>query len=122
MESSHVHTRWLRLRDRFGDRGLVSLVIAHEVEDSIEVDTWLMSCRVLNRTVEHCLFTVFDTLAVERKLARLVGHYIPSAKNSPARDHYERLGFTLVAETDGGSRWQRVAGGGWPRSFVRLGR
>ena len=116
-----VHTRWLRLRDRFGDRGLVTLVIAREAGDALEIDTWLMSCRVMNRTVEHRVLAEVAAIATGRGLARIAGHFVPTAKNVPARDHYPRLGFDLVREGEGGETWwERPAARELSTSFVRV--
>jgi len=117
MESPGVHTRSLRLRDRFGDRGLVALVIARELDDALDIDTWLMSCRVLNRTVEHRLLAVVANIATTRELTRITGTFVPTAKNAPAQDHYSKLAFELVSEVDGTSRWQRSLDA-LPVSFV----
>ena len=95
----------LRLLDRFGDNGVIAIVIGRLRDgDAVYIDTWLMSCRVLGRQVEP---TTLNLIAQEsRRLGarRLIGEYIPTKKNGMVRDHYERLGFTLVeAREDGGS-------------------
>ncbi|MBA3454795.1 MAG: FkbH like protein, partial [Deltaproteobacteria bacterium] len=119
MSTPGVHTRSLRLRDRLGDRGLVAVVIAREAGQALEIDSWLMSCRVLNRTVEHRLLCALVEVARERNLTRLVGGYLPTPKNSPARDHYSKLGFDLVeALPDGSSRWEWPISRELPTSFV----
>jgi FkbH-like protein len=119
MATPGVHTRFVRLRDRFTDHGIVSVVIAREMDDAIDLETWLMSCRVLNRTVEHALLGSLMELAARLSKKRILGTYAPSAKNAPVKDHYARLGFTCVEEhANGGSRWERAVSVPAPRSFV----
>jgi FkbH-like protein len=87
----------LRVGDRFGDHGLMAVLLAEptgaEPTSTLRIDTWLMSCRVINRTVEQYLFNAL----VERSLAMgyrdLIGEYIPTPKNAPTADLYDRLGF-----------------------------
>lgn len=95
----------LRLLDRFGDNGVIAIIIGRLRDgDAAYIDTWLMSCRVLGRQVEP---TTLNLIAQEsRRLGahRLIGEYIPTKKNGMVRDHYAKLGFTLIEErADGGS-------------------
>jgi len=90
----------VRLKDRFGDHGLISIVIGHKQEGSLEIDTWLMSCRVLKRQVEEETLNELARLAVGRGCVRLKGVYLPTAKNEMVRDFYIRMGFTLTADSD----------------------
>jgi FkbH-like protein len=82
-----------RLRDRFGDYGLISIVIGSMRGDSLEIDTWLMSCRVLKRQVEETVLNELCRLARVKGCSRLEGVYLPTAKNEMVRDHYPRMGF-----------------------------
>jgi FkbH-like protein len=94
-------TLYGRLADRFGDNGLVSVLIGCVSDETVEVDLWLMSCRVLNREME---FAVFDALVEQcrsRGLRKIVGAYIPSKKNSMVAGHYAGLGFTRLCESSG---------------------
>jgi FkbH-like protein len=120
MTTAGVHTRFVRLRDRFADRGIVSVLIARELDDALDVDTWLMSCRVLGRTVEHALLAHVVDLAARLQKARIRGAYVPTAKNALVKDHYGRLGFTCVGEDASGSRWERTLTAPVPRSFVTV--
>ncbi len=84
----------LRLLDRFGDNGVISIIIGKmDEEDDLLIDTWLMSCRVLGRQVEPTTLNL--VVAEGRRLGarRLVGEFIPTKKNGMVKDHYERLGF-----------------------------
>ncbi len=123
MSTAGVHARFVRLRDRFADRGIVSLVIARELDDALDVETWLMSCRVLGRTVENALLGDVIDLARQLRKTRILGRYVPTAKNALVKDHYARLGFTRVKEDpSGGSRWELCLPARAPRSFVTIAR
>jgi FkbH-like protein len=84
----------LRLVDRFGDNGIVAIVIGRlQGGGDLVIDTWLMSCRVLGRQVEPTTLNLVAALAKRLGARRLVGEYIPTAKNGMVRDHYTKLGF-----------------------------
>jgi FkbH-like protein len=83
----------VRLQDRFGDHGLIAIVIGRAGGDTLEIDTWLMSCRVLKRQVEELVLNELAGLAQAKGCSRLVGVYLPTAKNGMVRDHYPRMGF-----------------------------
>lgn len=94
-----------RLTDRFGDNGLVGVVLARPdaawPEDVLLIDTWLMSCRVLGRGVEAASLGVLAAAATQRGARTLVGEYRPTAKNRLVRDHYANLGFASVLSAPG---------------------
>ncbi|MDQ2762524.1 MAG: HAD-IIIC family phosphatase, partial [Pseudomonadota bacterium] len=93
----------LRLLDRFGDNGVISIIIGRmDEEDDLLIDTWLMSCRVLGRQVEPTTLNL--VVAEGRRLGarRLVGEFIPTKKNGMVKDHYERLGFVKKHEDASG--------------------
>ncbi len=114
-------TRVIKLADRFGDNGLISVLLAKQEGDALVIDTWLMSCRVLKRGVEQLALNELAAAARARGLARLVGEHIPTAKNVIVKDHYEGLGFTRVqADRDGRTLWALEVGEGWEpaRHFI----
>jgi FkbH-like protein len=89
-------TLYGRLADRFGDNGLVSVLIGPVLEETLQLDLWLMSCRVLKREME---FAMFDSLVEQCQasgIRKIMGVYIPSKKNSIVAGHYASLGFTPV--------------------------
>src|SRR6185295_2515514 len=98
----------VRLKDRFGDHGLISIVIGQKADSTMKIDTWLMSCRVLKRQVEEAVLNELSRLAALRGCERLEGVYLPTAKNDMVRDFYARMGFTLTAE-DAASRQFELA-------------
>ncbi|WP_159993393.1 HAD family hydrolase [Roseomonas sp. 18066] len=83
----------LRLRDRFGDNGLIAVILAKPDADALRIDTWLMSCRVLGRQVEEATLAVLAEAATERGYRALLGEYIPSGRNGMVEAHYAKLGF-----------------------------
>jgi FkbH-like protein len=104
----------LRLTDRFGDNGVIAVVIGRLAADGAAVvDTWLMSCRVLGRRVEAATLAVVAEAARATGAVALEGLYRPSAKNAMVADHYERLGFTLVERDAEGAARYRLPLDGW---------
>ncbi len=105
----------LRLADRFGDNGIIAVVIGRLTEDgaSLDLDTWLMSCRVLGRRVEEATLAIVVEVAASFGAGRILGRYLPSEKNAMVADLYERLGFTWLREgADGpGSTYQLAVQG-----------
>jgi FkbH-like protein len=95
----------IRVRDRFGDHGLVGVAIAHDEGEQCEVDTFLLSCRVIGRTVETALLAHLAESAVQRGCKRLVGWFLPTKKNAPARDFYLQHGFNRQEANGTGSLW-----------------
>jgi len=95
-----------KLSDRFGDNGLISIVLGRREESTVHLDLWLMSCRVLKREME---LAMLDALAARARAAgatRLYGYYIPTKKNGMVANHYETLGFELVSrDAESGSIW-----------------
>jgi len=103
----HATSFCVQLQDRFGDYGLISVLIAVPQErgdgSTLEIDTWLMSCRAIGRTVEQAIFNVLIERATAQDVNRLVGVYRPTAKNAPVRDLYDRLGFRHGRDADDGT-------------------
>jgi len=88
----------LDVTDRFGDYGTTGLVFAHRVDDATwDLDTVLLSCRVLGRGVESALLRVVTADLVAAGAARLTGRLIPTKKNPPVRDFLPRHGFVATA-------------------------
>jgi len=95
-------TLYGRLADRFGDNGLVSVLIGRIVESNVELDLWLMSCRVLNREMEFAMFDALVEQCHARGVRKIVGVYIPSKKNAMVAGHYASLGFARGEKTSEG--------------------
>jgi FkbH-like protein len=82
--------------DRFGDHGVVGLVMARAEDEALAIDTFLLSCRVIGRTVETAMLASLCEHAARRGLTQLRAKFISTAKNAPAKDLYERHGFARV--------------------------
>ncbi len=95
----------LRLVDRFGDNGIIAIIIGRLRDNAdLEIDTWLMSCRVLGRQVEPTTLNLIAERAKAMGARRLLGKYIPTKKNGMVKEHYAKLGFTtLQSDQDSGS-------------------
>jgi FkbH-like protein len=105
-------TLQVRLRDRFGDNGLVSAMLlmpVNETPGTLEIDTWVMSCRVFGRQLEHEVMNVAVERARRAGARRIVALYAPTLKNGVIRDLYPSLGFRqdeTAAPPEGSSRWR----------------
>ncbi|MGZ3884303.1 MAG: HAD-IIIC family phosphatase [Bacteroidia bacterium] len=89
------------LKDKFGDNGLISVIILEKQNTALFIETWLMSCRVLKRSMENFTLNTIMKYAKENGFTKVIGEYIPTPKNSMVKDHYKELGFT---ETNG--KWE----------------
>jgi FkbH-like protein len=113
-----VFTLQVRLADIFGDNGMISVVICRPDRAGMwEIDTWLMSCRVLGRRVEHMVLREILGHARAAGVYKLCGIYCPTDRNKLVADHYPRLGFTKVDEESSGlTRWELLVEGAEPES------
>lgn len=105
MNDPHYVGFSLRLKDRFGDHGLVGVVIAEWSTPTMKIDTWLMSCRVLKRQVEEETLNELARLAINLDCTELEGIYLPTAKNEMVRDFYSTIGFTRRGTTEDPRRY-----------------
>ncbi len=88
------------LEDKFGDNGLVAVVIMKPVDAvSLFVDTWFMSCRVLKRGLENFTLNTMVEKAKQAGYMRIVGEYLPTSKNKMVENHYDSLGFVRIEGT-----------------------
>ncbi len=87
------------LEDKFGDNGLIGVVILQKEDlQTLFIDTWFMSCRVLNRGMEHFVLNEITTFAREKGFAVIKGEYVPTLKNAMVKDHYLNLGFKSLGD------------------------
>ena len=84
------------LKDRYGDNGIVSVAIVHLEDQSAYIDTFLMSCRVIGRTVETAILSLLVQELNDRRVEILIGRYIPTEKNKPVKQTYSDHGFQLM--------------------------
>lgn len=95
-----------KLEDRFGDNGIVSLIIGKVRSDELDIILFLMSCRVLKRDMEYAMMDELVKCAKEKGVNRIFGYYFPTKKNSMVKDFYKDEGFTKVSEDrDGKTTW-----------------
>jgi len=99
-------TRQIRLKDSLGDNGMVSVVICKKNQDNWEIDTWLMSCRVLGRQVEEAVLQDIVKNAEAAGVSKLTGYYLPTAKNIIVKDHYKKLGFKKIKNIEKDEIWE----------------
>lgn len=88
------------LKDKFGDNGIIAVIIMKEINpDTLFIDTWFMSCRVLKRGMEN--FTLNEIVNAAKKLGYkyIIGEYLPTNKNKLVENHYANLGFSELKDT-----------------------
>ncbi|KAB6209814.1 HAD-IIIC family phosphatase, partial [Bacteroides xylanisolvens] len=94
------------LKDKFGDNGLICVIILNKKNtETLFVDTWIMSCRVLKRGMENFALNTIVEWAKINGFKKIVGEYLPTAKNAMVEQHYPNLGFTKI---EGGETMQYV--------------
>lgn len=122
LEDPEAVTLQMRLVDKFGDHGVIAIVIAHRAKNGeFAIDTWLMSCRVLGRGVEKATLDLLVREVARRGGVAIVGRYLPTKKNVMVKSHYEGLGFEKIADDEGDTTtWRlRLDMYASPNSFVR---
>lgn len=105
-QNKHCVTLQVQLQDRFGDNGMIGVVICHAVDNCWEIDTWLMSCRVIKRRVEEAVCNELVALANQHGIRLLRGFYRPTEKNKLVQHHYQDLGFEQVAANHTQDTWE----------------
>lgn len=104
-QSGQYECRVVEVSDRFGDYGLVGVIIFENAADAIKVDTFLLSCRVLGRGVEHRMLTHLAEIAKERGLSWVDVSYIHTHKNQPALNFLDSVGADFKQPLDKGYRF-----------------
>lgn len=95
-----------RLEDKFGDNGIVSVVIGRQNDEVVDIELWLMSCRVLKRDMEFAMLDRLCEEAVKRGAKKLRGYYYKTAKNKMVSSLYETFGFTKISQNDEDTVWE----------------
>ncbi len=107
-DKDHI-TLYGRLSDRFGDNGVVSVVIGRVDGDVCHMELWLMSCRVLKRDMEYAMMDELVGVCRAHGIRSIRGYYYPTAKNGMIRNFYGDMGFELISEDNDGNReWEYV--------------
>lgn len=88
---------WARVQDRFGDAGLVAAALVVKESEKWMIDSFLMSCRVIGRGVETALLAAIERLVHEHGGRELTGRFLPTSKNQPAADFFEKHGYSRLS-------------------------
>ena len=100
-------TLYGKLEDKFGDNGVVSVVMAKKDGKRAHIELWLMSCRVLKRDMEAAMMDELIGRCSRDGIDTLYGYYYPTAKNGMVKDFYARFGFEKVSQdADGNTVWE----------------
>lgn len=100
MKDSEKVCLYVKLRDMFGDYGLISCIVLEKRENTCFIDTWVMSCRVLKRGVEELAFQNIVAAAKGMGCTKIIGEYIPTKKNDMVKGLYNQLGFETIEKPD----------------------
>ena len=94
------------LEDKFGDNGLIAVIIMKKQDDeTLFVDTWFMSCRVLKRGMENFTLNTMVKCAKKKGYKRIIGEYLPTPKNKMVELHYPNLGFVPSEAASEGAKY-----------------
>lgn len=99
--SSHIRL-YGRLADKFGDNGIVSVVIGKIKDRELHIELWLMSCRVLKRDMELAMLDELVSQCRDKEISRIVGYYYKTPKNSMVSELYGSFGFKNVSRSSNG--------------------
>lgn len=107
-----------KLTDKFGDNGVVTVVIGRQEGTVLHIELWLMSCRVLKRNMEHAMLDEVVRRAKSRGVEIIRGYYYKTAKNSMVRDFWPGFGFTLAEQHGDDTVWELPLEGYTPKNHV----
>jgi FkbH-like protein len=95
-----------KLTDKFGDNGLISIIVGKVEEKKCVIDTWLMSCRVLKRDMELVMLDVLIEECRKKNLTEIYGQYKRTAKNNMVANLYDDIGFELIESNETEGLWK----------------
>ena len=97
----------IRVLDKFGDNGVTGVAIINKIDKKLwQLDTFLLSCRIIGRKVEETLLAFIINQAKDENIISLQGEFIPSKKNKPAEKFYFKSGFKKLNDTKSGELWE----------------
>ena len=96
----------VKAEDKFGDNGIVGVVIVIKEHDKWKIDSFLLSCRVIGRRVEDTMLGYVLAEAKKENVKTLIGEFIPTGKNIPAKEFYKKNGFKFIEEKEGSQIWE----------------
>lgn len=107
-------TLYGKLEDKFGDNGVVTVVIGRKEEKQLHLELWLMSCRVLKRDMEFAMMDELVKKSLKAGITEIYGYYYPTAKNAMVKNFYELQGFSKLSEDEtGNSVWKLDVSSGY---------
>jgi FkbH-like protein len=110
----------IKVEDKFGDNGITGVVIV-ERGKQWRIDSLLLSCRIIGRKVEDTLLAYVVNCARKYHVDMIIGEFIPTKKNVPAKNFYRDSGFVLASTEDGREIWNLSTERGYEApSFVRV--
>lgn len=109
-----------KLSDKFGDNGIVSVVIGKQEGDTLDIILWLMSCRVLKRDMEYAMLDTLVKKAGERGIRTIKGYYYPTPKNKMVSLLYKDFGFELISEDESGNTLWSMAVEGYKNKNTHI--
>ena len=115
-DSQYV-TLYGRLADKFGDNGLISVIIGEKKENALHILLWLMSCRVLKRGMEQAMLDSLVKIAKKLSCQKIIGYYFPTKKNKMVENLYQSFDFNLIDEKDGNTVWELSVENYKPQNF-----
>ncbi len=95
----------VRLKDKFGDSGIISSIILKKNKETCLLENWVMSCRVFGRNVEYIIFEVVKSFLIKKKIKDITGYFIQTKKNNYVKDLFSRLSFSNESNLKGKSQW-----------------
>lgn len=121
MDSPDYLTLYGRLTDRFGDNGIVSVIVGERQGSELHIRCWVMSCRVFKREMEAAMLSGLLSLAKENGIDNVIGYYVPREKNGLVKDFYQESGFQLLhCSDDNSSQWQYSIGSEMPERDIPI--
>jgi FkbH-like protein len=106
MKGNSVVTISANLKDKFGENGIVSCMMASKVEDTMQIDLWVMSCRVFKRDLEKAIFDELVKQCKQKGIKKIRGSYYKTKKNQFVENLYPSLGFQVIEKDDEHGIWQ----------------
>lgn len=113
-----------RLKDKFGDNGIVSVVIGRKEKDILHIDLWLMSCRVLKRNMEYAMLDCLAEEAGKQGISQIQGYYLKTKKNGMVKDLFSDFGFEKTGEDEMENTVWKMAVGNYSskNKFIKIRR
>lgn len=102
-KDSHFITLYGKLEDKFGDNGVVSVIIGEKDNKTLHIRLWLMSCRVLKRDMEYAMMDTLAEICKSEGIGTIYGYYYPTAKNGMVKEFYSLQGFEKTEEDEQGN-------------------